>query len=251
MNGLRFIRIRCNFSLNELADILSVTRQAISSWENEKKEIPPQRLTQLSDFFGVEEKYFKEISDNQIEELLCRPMYRWDINNKETYRYISETDSAENEKEARYFWAEREISFDEEFNLVQKNKVKTLKRIADLIDEKDFLYRIDAIRIINRNCEIYEKLNCLLENSKAFKYTIKVAYIHEFTNVLNAMLLAYNLLDENGLQPKYGEKLTEDYEWTVSLSGVIKKRWKNKLAEKERELLEVKKSREVSNIPNE
>lgn len=37
MNGLKYIRTRCNLSLNELADILGVSRQALSMWETEKR----------------------------------------------------------------------------------------------------------------------------------------------------------------------------------------------------------------------
>lgn len=43
MNGLKYIRIRCNLSLNELADAIGVTRQALSAWENGKQSIPEQR----------------------------------------------------------------------------------------------------------------------------------------------------------------------------------------------------------------
>ena len=39
MNGLTYIRTRCNISQSELADILQVSKQAISMWENGKKEI--------------------------------------------------------------------------------------------------------------------------------------------------------------------------------------------------------------------
>ena len=43
MNGLKYIRTRCNLSLSELADMIGVSRQALSSWENGKKDIPEQR----------------------------------------------------------------------------------------------------------------------------------------------------------------------------------------------------------------
>ena len=58
MNGLRYIRTRCNLSVNELADAIGVSRQAINSWENEKKEIPKQRLEQLESFFGIDKTCF-------------------------------------------------------------------------------------------------------------------------------------------------------------------------------------------------
>ena len=61
MNGLKYIRTRCNISLSELAEIIGVTRQALNSWENGKKDIPEQRREQFASFFGVEKEYFGEI----------------------------------------------------------------------------------------------------------------------------------------------------------------------------------------------
>lgn len=57
MNGLKFIRTRCNMSLNELADILDVSRQQVSAWENGVKAISQKRLRQLSEYFGVDERF--------------------------------------------------------------------------------------------------------------------------------------------------------------------------------------------------
>ena len=48
MNGLRYIRKQCNFSLSQLAERLEVSRQIISAWENGKKEIPEMRKKQLA-----------------------------------------------------------------------------------------------------------------------------------------------------------------------------------------------------------
>jgi len=64
MNGLKFIRTRCNMSLNELADILDVSRQQVSAWENGVKTISQKRLRQLSEYFGVDEKFFLDISED-------------------------------------------------------------------------------------------------------------------------------------------------------------------------------------------
>lgn len=37
MNGLSFIRLRCNLSQGQLAEKLGVTRQAIHLWENRRE----------------------------------------------------------------------------------------------------------------------------------------------------------------------------------------------------------------------
>ena len=72
MNGLSFIRRRCNLSQGQLAQMLGVTRQAINLWENRREPLPEARLRQLSDFFGLEPELFGEISEMQQEELLHR-----------------------------------------------------------------------------------------------------------------------------------------------------------------------------------
>ena len=79
MNGLKYIRTRCNISLSELAEIIGVTRQALNSWENGKKDIPEQRREQLASFFGVEKEYFGEISEEKKKYLLEKAMFRYDV----------------------------------------------------------------------------------------------------------------------------------------------------------------------------
>ena len=68
MNGLKYIRTRCNLSLSELADMIGVSRQALSSWENGKKDIPEQRSDQLAEFFGIGKEYFGEISEKEKQD---------------------------------------------------------------------------------------------------------------------------------------------------------------------------------------
>jgi len=37
MNGLKYIRTKCNYSQRALAEAMGVSRQAINMWENSKK----------------------------------------------------------------------------------------------------------------------------------------------------------------------------------------------------------------------
>ena len=87
MNGLKYIRTRCNLSLSELADMIGVSRQALSFWENGRKDIPEQRLEQLAEFFGVNREFLGEISDEMKNELIDKAMFRYDENGKEYYRF--------------------------------------------------------------------------------------------------------------------------------------------------------------------
>ena len=80
MNGLSFIRRRCNLSQGQLAEKLGVTRQAINLWENRREPLPKARKEQLSQFFGLEPELFDEITQEQENALLHRAyfMYRDD-----------------------------------------------------------------------------------------------------------------------------------------------------------------------------
>ena len=75
MNGLKFIRTRCNISLSELASVLFVSRQQISAWENGVKPISQNRLSQLSKYFGVDEKYFLNISEEDKEYIVSKAIF--------------------------------------------------------------------------------------------------------------------------------------------------------------------------------
>ena len=77
MNGLKYIRTHCNLSLNDLAEAIGVSRQALSAWENEKKDIPAQRQQQLSDFFGIDKEFFGEIQEKEKRYLIEKAMFRW------------------------------------------------------------------------------------------------------------------------------------------------------------------------------
>ncbi len=85
MNGLTYIRIRCNVSQSFLAQKLGVTRQAINLWENRTTPPPGKRLKQLTEFFGIDEKYFGEISEEQQHEIDAIPAYRHEENGHTYY----------------------------------------------------------------------------------------------------------------------------------------------------------------------
>ena len=58
MNGLKQIRTQCDFTVTDVAKKLGVSKQAVSSWENGKKEIPEARRRQLALLFGVDASVF-------------------------------------------------------------------------------------------------------------------------------------------------------------------------------------------------
>ena len=226
LNGLKYIRTRCNLSSSELANILGITRQALSSWENEKKEIPEQRLKELEEYFGLERKYFGEISELDIEYILGKAMFRYDVNGKEAYRFKPEQDYDSYEWAEMYFERNREISLDEELALAKKKKQETIEKIEDIIKWSDSPYRVDQINLTRRNCEIYGMINDLMEHLRKTNNRLKVPFFYELKNVWKAMLLAYGLLDTSELEYRESkERCGEDGEWIIELADILKNHW--------------------------
>ena len=85
MNGLSFIRRRCNLSQGQLAEKLSVTRQAINLWENRREPLPEARKEQLSRFFGLEPELFDKITQKQGGALLHRSCFLYRDDDRHDY----------------------------------------------------------------------------------------------------------------------------------------------------------------------
>lgn len=221
MNGLKFIRIRSNLSNNELADILGVSRQAVCAWENDKK-IPPKRLIQLVDFFGVDEKYFNKLSDSDIELLLNKKMFRVSVEGKEMYRYKPCSEAVDD----GYFIAEnREITLDNEYYLVKKRKKETLNKIDDIIQKTNSEYLIDRINTINRNCDMYDITTELLENIQYQDIIVKVPLYLELMSVYKVMLSVYDSNKKDDLELLLQEVSEKDSEWLLELQNLLSSHW--------------------------
>ena len=61
MIGLEYVRKQNGDTVEALATKLGITKSLISQWENGRKPIPSKRLIQLSELYGLPEKYFKSL----------------------------------------------------------------------------------------------------------------------------------------------------------------------------------------------
>lgn len=63
MNRLKFLRTEKNESLEKIANYLNVTIQTISNYENEKRDMTPDTILKLADYFEVSTDYLLGKSD--------------------------------------------------------------------------------------------------------------------------------------------------------------------------------------------
>lgn len=229
MNGLKYIRIRCNLSLNDLAEAIGVSRQALSSWENEKKDIPVQRQEQLSSFFGIDKEYFGEITEKEKQYLLEKAMFRYEEDGRETYRYKPK--EGKDAFKRIFFLNDDEVSLDERFVEAQKKKKKVLEDIEDIIKWSDNAGSIQSqIGCINRGCQVYGMITSLMQEMRDTDVHFRMPFFYELNNVWKAMLVAYDLLDESEIGIKediYDVSCPDDGTWIFELAKQIKEHWEN------------------------
>lgn len=189
MNGLNYIRKRCNFSLSELADQLGVTRQAVSAWENGRKEIPKNRKKQLSEFFGLaEERFFGEINEDDMYDLLQMALYRYDTGDKEKYSF--------RQKGKDYYYPDMLLTLDEQLINAKKRKALLMERISDSIDGlKTDVELYKCIKNINRMCKFYENLCDILEHTEDLSEYHKESGKVLNESVIESLKLSYDLYD--------------------------------------------------------
>ena len=93
MNRLRFLRNEKGESLEKIAKFLNVTIQTISNYENEKRDMTPDTILKLSEYFEVSTDYLLGKSDirnpgKQIDNILNEAMIGM---SKKDYEKLTET----------------------------------------------------------------------------------------------------------------------------------------------------------------
>lgn len=216
MNGLKCIRTQCNFSLSDLATRLGVSRQMISAWENGRRKIPIKRLAQLSDFFGIEQDYFGEISDSQKELLLNKAMFRYVGENEEHFLYKP----YDNNHQFAYFMQERKQSIAEEFAEIQRTKREILEKIEQVIDGPPQRTLTDQICYLNRGNHIFQITEEILSTCYQKSAIEKMVYYQVLENMLNAIRIAFLPTNDN----KYDEYSEWQHKMAKAIMSEIERR---------------------------
>ena len=93
MNRLRFLRNEKGESLRKIAKYLNVTIQTISNYETEKRDMTPDTILKLAEYFDVTTDYLLGKTDirnpsKQIDDVLNEAMIGM---SKEDYEKLTET----------------------------------------------------------------------------------------------------------------------------------------------------------------
>lgn len=221
MNGIKFIREKSNFTKNALADRIGVTRQTVTQWEKSIRKPDKSHLKWLCDFYGVEEKWFGELSDEELEILKEMKMYRHYDGDKEYFTFIPETDG----------WSELSIPAGELEEMLDDRYAEVLKK------KKDFMQRVehylqfehpghvslfDKIIVAERGMDDVNRFLDLMEMMQKVGQDgtfLKIPFRYEILTAMYAMMLASGKCTTDEIKEKhsfdfgteYGVRVDEEY----------------------------------------
>lgn len=228
MNGLKYIRTRCNYSQRELADILGVSRQAVNMWENSKKIISEKRKNELGTLFGIDDlELFGEVSDDKMLHLSNRPTYKVGKDISCERFAFKPLESTERQMLAMIL----PECFPEELSLTEKceSKRSELKKLLDEINEftvvNDTKNSYDNMSALNRILRVVSNSMDLLKETRRKYPEYVMIYYQTFVAVFDAMNIAFGLVEKEDVlnqQLEYEALELYDYrDFSVSLSDVI------------------------------
>lgn len=80
MNRLKELRKQKGLTQQGLADEISVSKITVLRWENEERQIKPEKAQQLADYFGVSVGYLLGYSEYRDSQEASYQLYRKDSN---------------------------------------------------------------------------------------------------------------------------------------------------------------------------
>lgn len=228
MNGLKYIRTKCNYSQRSLAEALGVSRQAINMWENSKKLPSRERKEDLCCIFGIDNPdCFGELTAEQRKEIDELPMYKLSFggdSERFAFKPINPNDRVYNLKHLTN--ANEPLSLDEKCKLRRLELKALLDDISNYAVEKDIKNSIDNLTALNRTLRIFEGIFDAAKEARGKHPEYVMVYIYTIMAVLGAMNISFGNIDEDDVMNRETiegpHREWYDYrEFTVELSKYI------------------------------
>lgn len=223
MNGLKFIRTQCNLSLNHVARALDVSRQIVSVWESGKKVIPDERKEQLSNYFGINARYFDEIDEIQKNEILGTAMYRWNHGGDDFFLFRPDEESERVLKGLCTFeQEERKILLSDELKAKKQSQKEIIERMNQQIEGEPRYNLNDQITSINRGVRYYDRCAESYKIIYDQPSSHKMSYYYRALEVVDALVQAFGgkAAERDDEAAKYFE--ADDYTYQIDPEFVQK-----------------------------
>lgn len=194
MNRLKEIRDSRGLSLEQLAKLLGVSRQAINGWEKGDRKIPNERKAKLSEIFGLKESDFDEYQDVMPKNVVCNEIRVADAIVE--YKHDDDIDDASNMRLMAYYKGIGN-SYVEIIDKLKERKAeqrKLVRKISKTILADDKAFMVDQIAHIEKAVILFDRFNQVIELLDSIDPANKDDYCNRIMEFLYAMEIA---IDEN------------------------------------------------------
>lgn len=204
-------------------------------------------MNQLAKYFGVDNKYLLEISEEDKEFLISKGLYRRQDTDKECYCFAEQGDIKEDLKFRAFSYPDFEESLDEQMVHAKKRKKATMEGIENVMGyfgKPDKI--VGKIAAINRGCRVYDALTTYLNKMPDENPAMRMQYYNMVRNILFALLIANGLMSQEELEKQLeyekGIFMCYDIQWINEQAENFKKKYneKRKLEEDARLAMDLK-----------
>lgn len=230
MNGLKYIRTRCNYSQRALAETLGVSRQAVNMWENSKKLPSKERKEDLCTVFGIDNPdFFGELTPELYENLKTLPTYKVPFEG-DSEKFSFKSYEAPDWKfcaQYRHDKGEEQLSLDDKCALKRLEFKKLLDDISDFVIQDEVKNSYNNLTAINRTMRIFSGALDLSKEARIKFPEYVMVYYHTFFAILDAMNISFGLAEKSDIINQdidpVAQRLYDYRDFTIELSDFITK----------------------------
>lgn len=199
--------------------------------------MPPKRRKQLSELFGLEERFLGELTEGIIDEIYQKKMYVHTLNEKTYYCFVEHENAVYGGGRGTYpyNYGERKytmqipIPLNDRLDMCKRNIQNLLESIQELSQELDKDPTLQArIACKNRVDRAFTGLVCSAQQISKKGPAEKMIYWHTLWDIVSAISLAYGAIEEEDLEKENDDLENNPYSasasWIIELAKTIQKR---------------------------
>lgn len=202
MNGLKYIRTRCNYSQRALAEAIGVSRQAINMWESATKTPTTDHKETLCDFFGIDSpELLGELTPELYEALQKRPVYKR-LTEDESERFsFKRSDTQGFTYQIKHFPSPEEnaLSLDDNCTLKRAELKSILREFSECSVDSEKKNSIDNLLSISRALELLVPVLDLLKESMKKRPGYCMIYYRTLLAILDSVGISFGTVEKQAV----------------------------------------------------
>ena len=203
MNGLKYIRTRCNYSQRALAEKLGVSRQAVNMWENSKKIMSEQHREAVCELLGIDNpEFLNELTPEMYNKISGMPIFRLPTSEGNSERFSLRQLNQDGRGMCFLKPKLSPISLDDELTLKRMELKTIFESILDFTLENKTKNSYDNLHLLNMALKIFGDTFDLWKEARIKFPEFVMVYVHTIFSILEATSISFGLIEKADLLDK-------------------------------------------------